>query len=388
MTRMKGSIWQIRKFWRNIVDLKDSCLDDSERMQVMKMLFDYKDVFSLRDEIGMCLSIEVNIEVTDNSPFFIRPYHVKEEDRAVLDKEIRRLCYLGILKEGFLAYSSPAMLISRKMTSDKRVVTDFRHLNMRIAKNNLAYPLLRDTFALLGSSKCEVMSVLDFMGAFYSLRLSAKSMKYCSILPYFGSASYSYQRMPMGLNVSPPIWQSYINTILNSLQSRKYCEVIMDDLLLFTPSKIVHIAKLEDLLKALRKNGLKISPKKCKLFRIELQYMGNTIFIKNRRVCVKPLHSQLEAKQKIKLPTTAKECKSFAGMVNFVSIFCPELQKLLKPIYDLARKDKQFVWGVEEHSAFEEIKQRLQKPPVLHMPDKIGRFQLYSDTNKLQWVVL
>ena len=69
-------------------------------------------------------------------------------------------------------------------------------------------------------------------------------------------------------------------------------------------------------------------------------------------------------------------------MINFVSIFCPELQKLLKPIYDLTRKGRQFVWGVEQESAFEEIKQRLQKHPVLHMPDKVGRFQLYSDTSK------
>ena len=67
----------------------------------------------------------------------------------------------------------------------------------------------------------------------------------------------------MGLNVSPLIWQMYINTILNSLQSRKHCEVIMDDLIFFTPSKKVHMDKLEDILKALRKNGLKISPKKC-----------------------------------------------------------------------------------------------------------------------------
>ena len=224
--------------------------------------------------------------------------------------------------------------------------------------------------------------VLDLKDAFHSLRLLQKSQKYCGILPYFGSASYLYQRMPMGLNVSPPIWQSDINTILNSLQSRKYCEAIMDDLLLFTPSKIAHIAKLEDLLKALRKNGLKISPKKCQLFRTELQYMGNTIFIKDRRVCVKLLHSQLEAIQKIKTPTTAKQCKSFGGMVNFVSIFCPELQKLLKPIYDLTRKGRQFVLEVEQQNVFEEIKQRLQKPPVLHMPDKVGRFQLYSDTSK------
>ena len=98
---------------------------------------------------------------------------------------------------------------------------------------------------------------------------------------------------------------------------------------------------------------------------------------------MKPLHSQLEAIQKIKPPTMAKECKSFAGMVNFVSIFCPELQKLLKAIYDLTRKGKQFVWKVKQQSAFEEIKQRLQKPPVLHMPYKIGRFQLYSDPSKI-----
>ena len=305
------------------INLKDSCLNEKERKQVMEMLYDYKDVFSLRDEIGTCPNIEVNIEVTDNLLFFIQPYHVKEEDRAVLDKEMRRLCYLGVLKEGFSAYSSPVMLISQKVISDKRVVTDFRHLNTRIVKNNLAYPLLKDTFLLLGSSKCEVMSVLDLKDAFHSLHLSEKSQKYCGILPYFGSASYLYQRMPMGLNVSPPIWQTYINTILNSLQSRKYFEAIMDDLLLFTPSKKTHMDKLEDLLKALRKNGLKISPKKCQLFRTDLQYMGNIIFVKERRVCVKPLHSRLEAIQKMKAPTTAKQCKSFAGMVNFVSIFCP-----------------------------------------------------------------
>ena len=62
----------------------------------------------------------------------------------------------GNTKGRILAYSSPVMLISRKLTNDKRVVTDFRHLNVRIAKNNLAYPLVRDTFSVLGSSKCEV----------------------------------------------------------------------------------------------------------------------------------------------------------------------------------------------------------------------------------------
>ena len=125
------------------------------------------------------------------------------------------------------------------------------------------------------------------------------------------------------------------NAILSCLSSRKYCKAIMDDLLLFTPSIQSHFEKLEYLLKALCKHGLKISQKKCQLFKTELQYMGNTIFIEDRCVHVKSLRSRLEAIQKLKPPVTPKGCNSFAGMVNFVSMFCPELQKLLKPIYDL-----------------------------------------------------
>ena len=171
------------------IDLKNSCLDKEKKVKVMDMLFKYKEAFSLRDEIGTCPNIEVDIDVRDKFPFFIRPYHIREEDKAIIDKEMKTLCYLGILKEGFLAYSSPVMLISRKLTRDKRVVTDFRHLNVRIAKNNLAYPLVRGTFSVLKNSKHEVLSVLDLKDAFHSLRLSENSKKYCGILPYFGSSS-------------------------------------------------------------------------------------------------------------------------------------------------------------------------------------------------------
>ena len=171
------------------IDLDNSCLTKRKKKEVRNLLYKYKDAFSLRDEIGTCPNIEVEVDVTDRSPFFIRPFHAREEYKTILDKEMKRLCYLGILKEGFSAYSSPFMLISRKITPRKRE----KRKNMRIAKNNLAYPLLTDMFTLLGSSKCEVMSVLDLKDAFHSLRLIENSKKYCGILPYFGSASYLYR---------------------------------------------------------------------------------------------------------------------------------------------------------------------------------------------------
>ena len=360
-----------REILDKYINLDNACLTRMEKEQVRDLLYEYKDALSLRDEIGTWPNIEVEIDFMDKTPFFTRPFHAKEEDKIILDKEMKRLCYLGILKEGFSAYSSPVILISRKITQEKRVVTDFRHLNMCIAKNNLAYPLFKDTFTLLGSSRCEVLSVLDLKDAFHSPRLTENSKRCCGILLYFGSASYLYQRMPMGLNISPAIWQSYINAMLDCLESRKYCETIMDDLLLFTPKKPSHFAKIEDLLKALCKNGLKISPKKCQLFNTELQYMGNIIFIKDKRVCVKPLRSRLEAIQKLKTPTMIKGCRSFARMVNFISIFCLELQKLLKPIHDLTRKGRQFIWEEEQKSA--EQKSRLQNPPIL------SRFSLFTE---------
>ena len=123
-----------REILEKYINLNNSCLRKEEKIKVIDMLYKYKEAFSLRDEIGTCPNIEVEIDVTDKSPFFIRLYHVREEDKAFIDKEMKQLCYMIILKEGFSAYTSPVMLISRKLTKDKRVVTDFRHLNVRVAK--------------------------------------------------------------------------------------------------------------------------------------------------------------------------------------------------------------------------------------------------------------
>ena len=71
------------------INLDNSCLTESEKVQLRDKIYKYREAFSLRDEIGMCPNIEIDIDITDKTPFFIRPYQVKEEDKRVLDKEMK-----------------------------------------------------------------------------------------------------------------------------------------------------------------------------------------------------------------------------------------------------------------------------------------------------------
>ena len=78
-----------REILEKYINLNNSCLSKEEKIKVMDMLFKYKEAFSLMDEIGTCPNIEVEIDVIDKSPFFIIPYHIREEDKAFIDKEMK-----------------------------------------------------------------------------------------------------------------------------------------------------------------------------------------------------------------------------------------------------------------------------------------------------------
>ena len=72
------------------------------------MIYEYREAFSLRDEIGTYPNIEIDIDVTDKTPFFIRPYHVREEDKRILDKEMKRLCLFGNIKRRLFSLFKPS----------------------------------------------------------------------------------------------------------------------------------------------------------------------------------------------------------------------------------------------------------------------------------------
>ena len=328
------------------IDLSESQLTESEKEEVMDLVIHHQKAFSLRDEIGKCPDIKVNIEVRDPSTFFVRPFPIAEEDKPLMDKCMQKLVSLGILTKNSTTHTSPIMLVARKGNERKRPVVDFRLLNTRTIRRNTSTPLLRDIFIMLGRAQCEVLSCVDLKEAFHSVPLTPEAKEFCGILPYFGSPHYRYEVLPMGLATSPQIWIDYIENILCGMDNKQDFIAIMDDLLVHG-LKENHLNRLETLFKAMIKHGLKLSPKKCQLFRKHLVYMGNVFHIDGSTISITPLQSRVEAIQKLQPPVNVKECKSFCGVVNYLSIFCKNLQKLLKPIYDLTKKGRPFHWQEE-----------------------------------------
>ena len=108
------------------VDLTESDMTEEEKFEFIEILKDYRDAFSLRDEIGECPNIRIDIDVIDDSPFFVRPFPISEEDKPIMDWQMKRMVSLGIIKQGATSHTSPVFLIARKQTQDKRPLVDFQ----------------------------------------------------------------------------------------------------------------------------------------------------------------------------------------------------------------------------------------------------------------------
>ena len=213
------------------------------------------------------------------------------------------------------------------------------------------------------------------------LRLALSSQKYCGITPYYGSPTYQYLCMGMGMSVSPQIWQQFVDLVFQDdlIKCKQNFDVIMDDTFIHSKAE-EHMDDLMVLFKVLRKYGLKLSPHKCQFFKKKIVYMGLEFHIQEDKVCYTPLKDKCDAIRNLESPKTLRQTRAFCGMVNFLSSFLPNLCRLLIPIYDLQKKAKKFKWTEEAEKAFNKIKKLLINPPVLKAPTPDGLFQLESDT--------
>ena len=201
--------------------------------------------------------------------------------------------------------------------------------------------MVRDCIEQLGRKKCHYLSTIDLRDTFHTLRLALSSQKYCGITPYYGSPTYHYLCMGMGMSVSPQIWQQFVDLVFQDdlIKCKQNFDVIMDDT--FTHSTAEeHIDDLMDLFKVLRKYGLKLSPHKYQFFKKKIVCIGLEFQIQEDKVCYTPLKDKCDAIRNLESPKTLRRTRAFCGMVKFLSSFLPNLADYLYQYMIYKRKPK------------------------------------------------
>ena len=172
--------------------------------------------------------------------------------------------------------------------------------------------------------------MIDLRDAFHTLRLALSSQKYCSITLYYGSPTYHYLRIGMGMSVSPQIWQQFVDLVFQDdlIKCKQNFDVIMDDTFIHSTAE-KHMDDLMDLFKVLRKYGLKLLPHKCQFLNKKIYILFNLYRIRisdsGDKVCYTPLKNKCDAIRSLESPKTLRQTRAFCGMVNFLSSFLPNL---------------------------------------------------------------
>ena len=347
----------------------------------------FADAFSLYGEIGHCPSRSIDIQVKPSTkPFQIRPYPMSPSDKIHIDKEMNRLVKLGVLKVGYSEYNSPIMLLPKRNQpgAPPRIVSDFRFLNKNLSNPvSSSFPHLRETLQQIGQQRPTVFSVLDLRDAFHALPLTKSSQRYCGILPYSGSKGYTYQVLPMGLSVSPGLFSHHMSDILSNIpDSKTFATCLLDDLFIFSPDIQTHKQHVSTILEKLVQEGLKLSPKKAQFFLSDVIYLGHHFFTKDGHTCIKPTTARCKAIRQLAPPKDKTSLKRFLGMLTYISMFLPDIQNTLTPLYKMTRKTTPFIWTSECQNIFDKIKSLLVNPPVLCLPTGSGPYKIESDASR------
>jgi hypothetical protein len=240
-------------------------------------------------------------------PYHGRPYPIPHKQKAVLMKEINRLCNIGVLEwQPSSRWALPTFIIPKK-DSTVRTVSDFRELNKCIVR--IPYPIPKISTILRELEGFTHATALDLNTGYYTIRLDTTASEMCTII--FPWGKYSYKRLPMGFEGSADIFQAQMMDLMASL---KFVQVHMDNLLIITRQTLdKHLQKMETVLTRLCDAGLRVNAAKSSFRAHEIEYFGYIL----TREGTKPQPKKMQAILALNPPNNIKELRHFLGMVQY-----------------------------------------------------------------------
>ena len=326
-----------------------------------KLLAKFQNIFALTENDLGEFAEPVALQLRDPSatPKYCKPRCVPYDVREWLDKKLKDMIDAGLIEiSKGSAFNSPAHIVRKKQPGKYRLTVDYRYLNGLLRQNRWPLPHIRTVLEHLSGSR--YFSVMDCRSGFWQLRLTEESR---SITAFScRGRQYEWKRLPMGLSVSPGLFQSVMMRVFSEDVFRGII-VYVDDILIYTRTKEEHYKLIAKAFSKLRAAGVKLHPEKSSFGKSTVEYLGYEIGSFGYR----PLKSKVDAILAMARPKTKTELKSFIGSVTFYTQSLPLLQYTLAPLHSISGSTDKFVWNTEQEEAFEKAKAILQGLSLIHI---------------------
>ena len=340
----------------------------------MGLLTEYKSIFMAdKWDIGRTLLTKHKIE-THGEPVLVKPYRQPKHFEEKLDDIIRNYEENDIIEKCSSPWNFPLVCVWKKEKQDIRVCVDFRQLNKITVRPAFPMPNVEEMLNTLNGAK--YFSTIDLGSAYHQVELEDESKIKTAFSTKNGQ--YCFKRMPFGIAAAPATFQKLMVKVLGEL-NWKEAVVYLDDILIFAKDKKEHLKRIEHVFSKIKESGLRINPEKCHFLVERTKFLGYVI----SKDGIETDQTKIDAIRKFQNPSCVKHLRSFLGLTNYYRKFLKDYAKYSKVLEGLCgkNKDKKIIWTEECNEAFQKLKEKMIKTPILAYPDFENEFILDTDAS-------
>ncbi len=346
------------------------CFSDMTSPDFRGLIDEFSDV--VNEKVGRTHLIEYRIQTTDNKPVRVSPFAMAPPQLQKMNVIIDNYISNNVIRKSTSPYSSPAFLVKGK-AGKSRLVVDYRRVNEKVVIENFPMPTIESVFQHLYGAK--FFTVLDLNSAYNQIPLDAESRQKTSFSTPQGQYEFNY--LPMGLSVSGSVFCRLIDSVLGDIKY-KFVYPYVDDLCIYSKTLDEHIVHVREVLNRLRLAKLTINPQKITIAQTSVKFLG--MIISEKGLATDP--QKVSDIVNMPRPTNVKALSRFLGMVSFYSRFIPHFSSISVPLNRLKKKNVIFTWAEQEQRSFDQLRNALVTPPVLHFPNFDDTFILSVDASK------
>ena len=356
-------------------------LTDKQHSQVAEFIRVNHRVFAINPQAPeVSKGIPVKIPTGGAKPIKLPPYRANPNKAIEIKKKVETMLKDGVIEETKSPWSSPVVLVQKK-DGTTRFCIDYRKLNDITTKDSFPVPRVDDTLDALGNADAKIFSTMDLASGYWQLKIDDDDKEKTAFVTQNGT--YQFRVMPFGLTGAPGAFCRVMNSTMSDLLW-KCCLVFVDDIVVWSKSYQQHFIDLQQVFDKLIEAGFTLKASKCKFFYDRIEFLGYVIepgIIRTDPVKVKPI-------QEFNAPRTKPELQRFLGMIGWYRRFIQDFSRIAKPLFELLKKETTITdWkiheeGTDQNKAFVELKERLIKAPILHLPDWNKPFTVITDGSK------